>query len=180
MREILRKQIREKDAQIDSLLAKLNPASASSTPLSINTARLPLTPAQRATYRDVLLYLDKAQNTARPSAAADGARPKIDVSALDADFEYDSDEDDDGSGGSGLEELQESAAGLHLYPRPATIAPAGVLASTASRLSSPDLAREPHAGGSGASGSSAEGGVPAVGITSAAYFEPGASRVRFA
>lgn len=168
MRDILRKQIREKDAMIDNLLAKLNPASSMTTSLSINPARLALTPEQRTQYRDVLMYLEKGQTR----VSGEAARQKIDVSALDEEFEVESDSEDVGSG---MEDLQESTSSLHLHPLPTKRAPAGVLASTAlesrSRLSSPVSGRDPTSSGeSEALEDSADGG-----ITSFAYFEPGAS-----
>ena len=193
MREILRKQIREKDAMIDNLLAKLNPASSMSTPLSINPSRLALTQEQRLQYRDVLLYLDKAQSSTKASAGTDGAssRAKIDVSALDDEYEYDSESDDGGGGGggtsSGIEDLQQSTSALHIHPLPQKHAPAGILASTTletrSRLSSPVSGRDPpssegeqgsaHEDGAGVGGSAGAGD----GFANSAYFEPGACRL---
>ena len=169
MREILRKQIREKDAEIDNLLAKLNPTSLMSTPLSINPSRLALTQDQRVQYRDVLMYLDKAQNSARVSGEP-SSRAKIDVSALDEEYEYDSESED---GSSGMEDLQESTASLHIHPLPQKFAPAGILASTTlesrSRLSSPVSGRDPAS----SENEQQQEDVADGGFANSAYFEPG-------
>ncbi|EKM52424.1 uncharacterized protein PHACADRAFT_30944 [Phanerochaete carnosa HHB-10118-sp] len=168
MRDILRKQIREKDVMIDNLLAKLNPASSTATPLAINPSKLTLTPEQRTQYRDILMYLDKVQGSSRVSSEA--ARQKIDLSAFDEEFEEDSESE---GVSSGMEDVQESTPSFHLHPLPAKRAPAGVLAATAlesrSRLSSPVSGRDPTSSGeSDPHDDPAEGG-----ITSSAYFEPG-------
>ena len=167
MREILRKQIREKDVMIDNLLAKLNPASSLATPLSINPSRLALSAEQRSRYRDVLMYLDKGQNA---RAAGDAVpRQKIDVSSLDDEYDFASDSED---GSSGMEDLQESTAALHIHPLPARCAPAGVLASAAletrslSRVSSPASGREPTE-------SEHQEEMADGGLANAAYFQPG-------
>lgn len=165
MREILRKQIREKDAMIDSLLARLNPASSTVTPLSITPSRLALTAEQRTIYRDVLAYYEKGQGNCK--GAGDSLR-KFDVSTLEEEFEYDSDPEET----SDVEDLQESTNGLHIHPLPAAEAPSGLVAKTAleSRVGSPAFARDP-----GSSDSSQPEGASSQeeGIGNLAYFEPG-------
>ncbi|TCD60645.1 hypothetical protein EIP91_009746 [Steccherinum ochraceum] len=128
MRDILRKQIREKDAMIDQLLGRLNPSPSLATPLAIVPSKLCLTPEQRQRHQAVLAWLDKHRGG---SKNATDPRAKIDVSALedepcsDESGEEDDDEDD--------EEGDEFAAAflLQLDFTPAASAPAGILASTA-------------------------------------------------
>lgn len=170
MREILRKQIREKDVMIDNLLARLNPTSSMATPLAISPSRLALTPEQRNVYRDVLAYYEKSQSLSK--SATEGGR-KFNVSALDEDSEYDSESDES----IAVDELQESTSNLHINPLPATEAPAGLLAKTAleskSRLGSPASAR-----GSGSEWDQLEDHASSShsgGIGNLAYFEPGES-----
>jgi hypothetical protein len=170
MREILRKQIREKDAMIDDLLAKLNPASSMCTPLSINPSRLALTAEQRSRYRDVLMYLDKGQNTGKASGEA--VRQKIDVSLLDEEYDYESESE---ACSSGIDELQESTSSLHIHPLPAKRAPAGVLASAALETRSLSRASSPAPGGEPASSeSSFQDELTEGGIANLSYFQPGA------
>ncbi|KAI0087537.1 hypothetical protein BDY19DRAFT_994860 [Irpex rosettiformis] len=167
MREILRKQIREKDAMIDNLLARLNPTSSTVTPLSITPSRLALTREQRTVYRDVLTYYEKGQGTSK--GAGEGLR-KFDVSTLEEEYECDSDPEEV----SDVEDLQESTTSLHIHPLPASEAPTGLVAKTAleSRVGSPAFARDP---------ASSEGSQADIlssqeeGIGNLAYFEPGPS-----
>lgn len=158
---------------IDTLLAKLNPASSTSTPLSINPSRLALTQTQRTQYRDVLMYLDKAQNAAKLSSGDSSTRAKIDVSALDEEYEYDEESDDEGSGGSGADDLQQSTSSLHIHPLPQKFAPAGILASTTlesrSRLSSPVSGRDPTS----SEGEPSQEDTTNDGFANSAYFQPG-------
>ena len=165
MREILRKQIREKDAMIDNLLARLNPTSSAVTPLSITPSRLALTQEQRTAYRDVLAYYEKGQGTCK--GAGESFR-KFDVSTLEEEFECDSDAEDS----SDVEDLQESTTSLHIHPLPVAEAPSGLVAKTAlqSRVGSPAFARDPGS----SDGSQADVISPQEeGIGNLAYFEPG-------
>jgi hypothetical protein len=171
MREILRKQIKEKDAMIDSLLARLNPTSSTFTPLSIIPSRLALTPEQRIAYRDVLAYYDKTAGSSK--SIPDGSR-KYDLSALDDDLDYESETEES----SGVEDLQESTNALHIHPLPAVEAPSGLVAKTVleSRVGSPALSKEHSSSGSSqveAASASEEG------IGSLAYFEPGEKKLIF-
>lgn len=120
MREILQKQIREKDAMIDSLLQQLNPKPSLCTPLTIVPSRLTLTDSQRATYRDVLSWFEKVQSGGK----ADG-KDKIDVSVLEDG--YDEGLDSDNEGNTPLVSDAPSAQQPHLLPGGS--APAGLLAS---------------------------------------------------
>lgn len=167
MRELLRKQIREKDAKIDKLLARLNPTSSTFTPLSIVPSRIALTAQQRTTYRDVLAYYEKGQGS---SKSAGETLRKFDLSTLEEEFEYDSGSDDS----TDVADLQEHASALHINPLPAAEAPTGLVAKTAlesrSRLGSPVSSREPES-----SDGDHEEMVAAqdTGIGNLAYFEPG-------
>ena len=122
MREILQKQIREKDAMIDTLLQQLNPKPSLCTPLTLVSSRLALTESQRAAYRDVLSYFEKVQSGAR----ADG-KEKIDVSVLEDG--YDEGLDSDGEGNHADIPDTPNAPQPHLLPGGS--APAGLLASLA-------------------------------------------------
>ena len=164
MREILRKQIREKDAQIDNLLAQLNPAAPTATPLALNVAKLALTPEQRAAHRDVLAYFEKSQGV------RSGERTKIDVSTLDDESDYDSDEDTLSCGDADVEDISGSIHQLHL---PTRCTPTGMIAKAAlesrsrSRMPSPDAS-------AGRTDSDSEDPVAAEGgIGNLSYFEPG-------
>lgn len=165
MREILRKQIKEKDAMIDSLLARLNPTSSTFTPLSIMPSRMALTPDQRIVYRDVLAYYEKTAGSYK--SASDGSR-KFDLSALEEDSDYESETEDS----SGVEDLQESTSALHIHPLPAVEAPSGLVAKTAleSRVGSPTLSKE-HGSSDGSQTEAAS--ASEEGIGNFAYFEPG-------
>ena len=169
VREILRKQIREKDAMIDNLLAKLNPAAPSNTPLSLNVSRLALSPEQRTAYRDVLAYFEKSQGVKTPEK-------KIDVSSLDDDSEYDSDSDSGDAEGEG-----EDSSSTFCQPHiPSKCAPAGLLAKAAletrsrSRMSSPVTSA--HGRSESEPGSEDIAAIEA-GIGNLSYFEPGMSAV---
>ena len=165
MREILRKQIREKDAMIDNLLARLNPTPSTFTPVAIAPSRLALTPEQRTLYRDVLAYYEKGQ--AASKGVGDGYR-KFDVSTLEEEFENSSDSEEL----SDLEEVQEGTTALHIHPLPVAEAPSGLVAKTAlqSRVGSPAFARDPGS----SDGSQADVISPQEeGIGNLAYFEPG-------
>ncbi|RDX49727.1 hypothetical protein OH76DRAFT_1482841 [Lentinus brumalis] len=82
VRMVLRQQIREKDAQIDNLLNRVNPGPTMATPLTLVPARLPFTQKERAEYRDVLTYLERAAQQAGQRFMGDG-RTKFDISALE-------------------------------------------------------------------------------------------------
>ncbi|KAI0686308.1 hypothetical protein BC835DRAFT_1420504 [Cytidiella melzeri] len=167
MRDILRKKIREKDSMIDSLLARLNPTSATATPLSIAPSRMALTPEQRTIYRDILAYYEKGQGSCK--SACEGFR-RFDLSTLEEDSDYDSDSEES----TGLEDLQESTSALHIHPLPAAEAPSGLVAKTAleSRVGSPASARE-HGSSEGSQIEAIS--VQEEGIGNLAYFEPGPS-----
>ncbi len=79
---VLRQQIREKDAQIDNLLNRVNPGPTMATPLTLVPARLPFTQKERAEYRDVLSYLERAAQQAGQRFMGDH-RTKFDISALE-------------------------------------------------------------------------------------------------
>lgn len=124
LREVLQKQIREKDAQIDELLSQMNPTPSLSTPLSIIPSRLALTDSQRTTYRDALAWLEKAQTCSKADMKA-----KIDVSFL----EDGSDDDLDSEDGMSLDDDVQSSSGSssQFSSLPGAAAPAGVLAAAA-------------------------------------------------
>ncbi|RPD77310.1 hypothetical protein L226DRAFT_459877 [Lentinus tigrinus ALCF2SS1-7] len=82
VRMVLRQQIREKDAMIDNLLNRVNPGPTMATPLTLVPARLPLTQKERADYRDVLTYLERAAQQSGQRFMGDG-RTKFDISALE-------------------------------------------------------------------------------------------------
>ncbi|PSS11026.1 hypothetical protein PHLCEN_2v3322 [Hermanssonia centrifuga] len=162
MREILRKQIREKDTMIDTLLAQLNPTATTATPLSLNTSRLALTQEQRNSYRDVLNYLEKSQGCGRAES-----RPKIDVSSLEDESDYEEEEEE----GEALDDDEGFPGSLfQVHPLPTRCAPAGLLAKAAletrsrSRMSSPTDSAERSTDAD----SPEEGGIGNL-----AYFEPG-------
>lgn len=123
LREILRKQIREKDAMIDELLNQLNPAPSLATPLSIIPSRLALTDSQRHVYRDVLAWFEKSQNGAKDN------KGRIDVSFLEdgSDDDFESDEEQ-----SQADETQNTSFDLsqQLRSLPGASAPAGLLVTT--------------------------------------------------
>ena len=164
VREILRKKIREKDAMIDNLLARLNPTAPSATPLSLNVARLALTPDQRAAYRDVLSYFEKSQSVRT-------VEKKIDVSTLDEDSEYESDSDNDTEGG----DADDAASSVFQPHVPTKCTPTGLLAKSAletrsrSRLSSPETSNHGRTESEGSEETTSTG----AGIGNPSYFEPG-------
>lgn len=171
MREILRKQIREKDTMIDNLLAKLNPAAPSTTPLALNVSKLALTPEQRNVYRDVLAYFEKSQGV-RSSEKA-----KIDVSSLDEDSEYDSDSE----AGEAEGDSEDTSAALYQPFLPTKCAPAGLVAKTVLETRSRSRLSSPAASVLGRSESEGSDDVAAIeaGIGSLSYFEPGTLAGRF-
>lgn len=122
MREILQKQIREKDAMIDTLLQQLNPKPSLCTPLTLVPSRLALTDSQRAAYHDVLSWFEKVQSGAR----VDG-KEKIDVSLLEDGYDEGLDSDNEGNSPDVHDNLP--APQPHLLPGGS--APAGLLASAA-------------------------------------------------
>lgn len=122
MREILQKQIREKDAMIDTLLQQLNPKPSLCTPLTLVPSRLALTDSQRAAYRDVLSWFEKVQSGVR----VDG-KEKIDVSVLEDGYDEGLDSDNEGNSSDAHDALP--APQPHLLPGGS--APAGLLASAA-------------------------------------------------
>ena len=123
LREVLQKQIREKDAQIDELLSQMNPTPSLATPLSIVPSRLALTDKQRFIYRDALAWLEKAQTCSKSDMKA-----KIDVSFLEDGSDSDLDSDDNMSLD---DDTQSSASSSHFTSLPGASAPAGVLAAAA-------------------------------------------------
>lgn len=152
----------------------LNPASQSATPLSINLPRLALTPEQRTQYREVLVYLDKSQGGSARSTSGEAKHTvRLNVSELESEWEEE-DEDDEGSG---VDELQESTALLHIQPMPERNAPVGMMAQAAlesrsslSRMSSPASNIAPSSSdGDQQTREETSGG----GIGNADYFSPG-------
>lgn len=92
---VLRQQIREADAKIDTLLSQVNPGPTMATPLTLVPARLPFGQKERAEYRDVLTYLERAAQQAGQRFVGDG-RAKFDISALEdliSDDDSETDED---------------------------------------------------------------------------------------
>ncbi|KAI0073211.1 hypothetical protein K474DRAFT_1603752 [Panus rudis PR-1116 ss-1] len=124
MREVLQKQIREKDSMIDNLLQQINPTPSLATPLSIVPSRLALTEAQREQYRDVLSWFEKAQ-----SGVKGDLREKIDVSPLEEGYEEGADSDDEGSQDSNCPDACAAALARQLRFLPGESAPAGLLVS---------------------------------------------------
>ncbi|THH33350.1 hypothetical protein EUX98_g804 [Antrodiella citrinella] len=167
LREVLQKQIREKDAQIDELLSQMNPTPSLATPLSIIPSRLALTDSQRFTYRDALAWLEKAQSCSKSDMKA-----KIDVSFLEDGSDSDLDSDDNMSLDDDLQ--SSSSSSTQFTSLPGASAPAGVLAAVA--LESRHRAHAttdmpPHLEGLEPSQDlKIEGG-----IGSKAYFQPGPS-----
>ncbi|KAI0073841.1 hypothetical protein K474DRAFT_134101 [Panus rudis PR-1116 ss-1] len=115
MSDLLRKEIRDKQALVDQLLQKFNPTPTLATPLTIIPSRLALTDVQRNTYHEVLSWFERPQNAAR-AAGINQARIAVteddadDLSASGDDDEVDSEKKDDGSGG--MAELESVASGL--------------------------------------------------------------------
>ena len=101
VRMVLRQQIREKDAMIDNLLNRVNPGPTMATPLTLVPARLPLSAKERAEYRDVLTYLERAAQQAGQRFMGDG-RTKFDISALEYVMSEDESESEEDAGGPGL------------------------------------------------------------------------------
>lgn len=106
VRMVLRQQIREKDAMIDNLLNRVNPGPTMATPLTLVPARLPLSAKERAEYRDVLTYLERAAQQAGQRFMGDG-RTKFDISALEDVMSEDESESEEDAGGPGLGGLPE-------------------------------------------------------------------------
>ncbi|KAH8092166.1 hypothetical protein BXZ70DRAFT_898356 [Cristinia sonorae] len=167
LREVLQKQIREKDARIDELLSQMNPTPSLTTPLSIIPSRLALTDSQRCTYRDALAWLEKAQSSSKTDL-----RAKIDVSFLEdgSDSDLDSEDDKMSVDDDVPSTSRRSVRFSHL---PGAAAPAGVLAAAAlesNRGKSPmrvsPLPEEPE----DSQDLKIEGG-----IGSKSYFQPGPS-----
>ena len=103
---VLRQQSREKDAMIDNLLNRVNPGPTMATPLTLVPARLPLSAKERAEYRDVLTYLERAAQQAGQRFMGDG-RTKFDISALEDVMSEDESESEEDAGGPGLGGLPE-------------------------------------------------------------------------
>ena len=100
---VLRQQIREKDAMIDNLLNRVNPGPTMATPLTLVPARLPLSAKERAEYRDVLTYLERAAQQAGQRFMGDG-RTKFDISALEDVMSEDESESEEDAPGLGVPE----------------------------------------------------------------------------
>lgn len=116
--EILRKKIRQKDAEIDDVLNQLNPAPSLATPMSIVTSKLTLTESQRTTYKSALSWLEKPQNASKGQG---DPRAKVDISTFD-----DSDMDSDGE--SSDDQIESP---IEMGPLLGRFAPAGLLVRTA-------------------------------------------------
>ena len=128
MRDILRKQIREKDEMIDQLLSRLNPSPSLATPLTIVPSKLALTPAQRLTHQNVLSWLDKHRTG---SKAVGDPKSKVDVSALEDEPVSEDEGEDDSEDGDLVEDEATAVLLRQLDFTPAGPAPAGILASAA-------------------------------------------------
>lgn len=169
MREILQKQIREKDAMIDSLLFQVNPKPSLSTPLTIVPSRLALSDTQRIVYRDVLTWFEKAQSGTR----GDG-REKIDVSALEDGYEEGLDSDDEVNHDAS-QDTDACAAALARQLRflPGPSAPAGLLVSAV--LDSTQFEEAPSLSAGSEEGEELQDLKVEQGIGSKLYFQPGPS-----
>ncbi|OBZ74264.1 Protein priB [Grifola frondosa] len=174
MRMVLRQQIREKDAMIDTLLNQVNPGPVMATPLSLVPSRLPLTTEERSAYRDVLTYLERltAQNSARFMGEG---RAKFDISALE-DVSEESGESDDEAPDGVTSPRRASSPRVGITHQVDTLleasAPTGMLASASLQHSRATAKSTVESTSDGASShnSSAEGG-----IASETYFLPGPS-----
>lgn len=165
MRDILRKQIKEKDVMIDQLLNRLNPSPSLATPLAIVPSKLTLTSEQRIKHQSALAWLEKHRTGSR---ATQDSKAKVDVSALEDDPVSDDSMDE----GSDEEEGDEDAPRTLLNEldfAPAGPAPAGILASTVLSLS---RHQSPIPGSSSAGEDSRDLRVEG-GIGSKSYFAPG-------
>lgn len=135
MRRILQQQIREKDAQIDKVLSKVNPAA--STKLTLMPERLPLSEEERNKHRDVLAYLRRSRIPAA-SRVADDDRLKFDISTFEDYAEVDSDFGPDSSDPYDVQCLTSFGRGLSHEDGSFSInsileraAPAGIMAKAA-------------------------------------------------
>ncbi|KAI0791090.1 hypothetical protein C8Q75DRAFT_816566 [Abortiporus biennis] len=164
LREILRKQIREKDAKIDELLSQLNPTPSLATPLSIVPSRLSLTDSQRNMYRDVLVWFEKSQ-----SGAKSDVKSRIDVSFLeDSEDEFDS--DDEMSLGDENQASSSKALSRSFGSLPGSSAPAGLLVNAVL-----DIQRQLTPGKDAEMEEDSEDMRIERGIGSKTYFQPGPS-----
>ncbi|KAI0794903.1 hypothetical protein C8Q75DRAFT_803748 [Abortiporus biennis] len=169
--EILRKQIKEKDAMIDDLLHRLNPTPSLATPLSLNLSRLALTASQRVKHRDVLAWFERPQNKIKSCREL---KSKVKLAGLQPDDEdnFSDDEDSDTAGGSGspaAEELDEPTV-THRLTLPEASAPAGLLASTVIHSRQRSVSVDPGSDEDEEVDMSTERGVG-----SRTYFDPGPS-----
>ncbi|THH32188.1 hypothetical protein EUX98_g1983 [Antrodiella citrinella] len=157
MSDILRKQIREKDAKIDQLLGRLNPPPSLATPMSIVPSKLALTPAHRAKHQAVLAWLERNRNS---------VKYKVDVSALEDGPVSDDDGEDDEEGADKKSILRQ------LNFTPGGSAPAGILASTALSC---NRHQSPTPGSHATTDEDCRDLRVEGGIGSRSYFQPGPS-----
>ncbi|KAI0772374.1 hypothetical protein BD413DRAFT_603880 [Trametes elegans] len=170
MRVVLQQRIREKNAEIDKVLSKVNPGPTMPTPLTLVPARLPLSEEERTKYRDVLAYLERTATQAGQRIGGDN-RPKFDISALEDPSEAESDSDEEMVEGVVSPSRAVSPKGDH---RPMdtileVAAPTGLMAIAA-------LETLNTTGKSIADSSSSESShksIPEGGIASETYFLPG-------
>ncbi|PIL25701.1 transcription factor [Ganoderma sinense ZZ0214-1] len=166
MRVVLRQQIRDTDAMIDSLLSRVNPGPTMATPLTLVPARLPLSSEERTSieYRSILTYLERATQR---------GGQRFDISALeDIPSEDDSDADSDMENvASAASPVRGSSAERAVQPVDSILevmAPVGIMATAALQSSRAAASAVPDDSSSD-SGHSHE----SKGVASENYFLPG-------